>query len=198
MISYSSVDALTNTRLDVLEACLGQVSQQSKGTLPHFRHHILHALEQQTEDVGANHKSLNVAAQSLCHSCSDKTTDIKMCLTGQHTHTLPDSRSRATIMNSLSGGAHSSGLARATWVWWRVWATRATQRWKTGSQYGRKPDCRAVATEDRHCKWQTFNTDTGPGLTSVAGSLPPTVETSLCLHLLVHSTCQSEAASAAG
>lgn len=46
----------------MLEACLGQVPQQSKGTLPYFRHHILHALEQQAEDVGANHESLNVAA----------------------------------------------------------------------------------------------------------------------------------------
>jgi len=39
----------------------------------------------------------------------------------------------------------------ATCVWWRVCATRETHRWNTGSQYGRKPDCKAVATDERHC-----------------------------------------------
>lgn len=37
-----------------------------------------------------------------------------------------------------------------TMAWASVFWTRLTQRWYTGSQYGRKPLCRAVATDDRH------------------------------------------------
>ena len=37
-----------------------------------------------------------------------------------------------------------------TMDWARVFWTRFTQRWYTGSQYGRKPLWRAVATDDRH------------------------------------------------
>jgi hypothetical protein len=37
-----------------------------------------------------------------------------------------------------------------TMCWFRVCSTRETHRRYTGSQYGRKPDCRAVATLDRH------------------------------------------------
>ena len=32
-----------------------------------------------------------------------------------------------------------------------------TQRLKTGSQYGRKPDCNAVATLERHCTQRVKN-----------------------------------------
>ena len=60
---------LTNYRLDVLEAGLGEVPQQSEGALPNLRHGVLHALVEQSQNVGANDQSLNVAAQSLCHAC---------------------------------------------------------------------------------------------------------------------------------
>jgi hypothetical protein len=40
-----------------------------------------------------------------------------------------------------------------TMCWFSVCSTRETHRRYTGSQYGRKPDCRAVATLDKH--WNT-------------------------------------------
>ena len=52
----------------MLEAGLGQVSQQSKGTLADLGHGVLHALVEEGEDVGVNHQSLNVAAQPLSHA----------------------------------------------------------------------------------------------------------------------------------
>jgi hypothetical protein len=39
--------------------------------------------------------------------------------------------------------------------WFSVCSTSETHRRYTGSQYGRKPDCKAVATLDRHWKENT-------------------------------------------
>ena len=61
-------ETLTNTRLDMLEAGLGEVPEEGKGALPHLRHLVLHALVEEAQDVGADHKRLNVAPEPLCHS----------------------------------------------------------------------------------------------------------------------------------
>ena len=62
----------------------------------------------------------------------------------------PLSRSSATIMKSLSGNSNCSLFCMWAKCWFRVCSTRLTHRLKTGSQYGRKPSCSAVATEERH------------------------------------------------
>ena len=54
---------LAYTRLDVLEACLCEVPQESEGALAHLRHGVLHALEEEAEDVGLRHQLLDVALQ---------------------------------------------------------------------------------------------------------------------------------------
>ena len=68
-------------------------------------------------------------------------------------------------MNSLSGDWKCSGLVLATCTWCRVWAIRETQRWNTGSAYGRKPVCSAVATDDKHWEGEGEEMVTNRGYT---------------------------------
>ena len=56
----------------MLEACLGEVAQQGKGTLPDLWHGVLHALEEEAEDVGTANQSLNMAPKTLRHAWEKK------------------------------------------------------------------------------------------------------------------------------
>lgn len=49
----------------MLETGLGQVSEQSEGTLSHLRHGVLHALIEQVHDVGVDNQLLDVAVQTF-------------------------------------------------------------------------------------------------------------------------------------
>ena len=75
-------------------------------------------------------------------------TKLSMCSSSPSASPL--SRSSATIMKSLSGNSNCSLFCMWAKCWFRVCSTRLTHRLKTGSQYGRKPSCSAVATEERH------------------------------------------------
>ena len=56
---------LTDTRHHMLEAGLREISQQCEAALTHFRHEVLHRLEQQLHQVGGLDERLDVGSESL-------------------------------------------------------------------------------------------------------------------------------------
>ena len=63
------IDPPTCVWLHMDKGDLGEVTQQSKGTLAHFRCLVLHAAEQQLQDVAAGNEALNAAFQTLGKAC---------------------------------------------------------------------------------------------------------------------------------
>lgn len=100
---------------------------------------------------------------------------------------------------TVEGWKPTSRCFLLTMAWARVFWTRLTQRWYTGSQYGRKPLWSAVATEDRHWEGKagrglgeeltwTVSTDMVSCLKKDSGSVSKEnslliKERDLCLHL---------------
>ena len=101
----------------------------------------LDTLIEKMHDVAPSHQPLDVPVQSLIFSDTD--ASLPIC---KLTSASPERRSRATIMKSLSGCSNWSAFCTWAMCWLRVCSTRETQRLYTGSQYGRKPSCKAVAT----------------------------------------------------
>ena len=65
--------------------------------------------------------------------------------------TKPLRRSRETIMKSFSGAiVKNSGFIWDALIMWTVCSMRRRHRVNIGSQYGKNPLWRAVATDDRH------------------------------------------------
>ena len=144
------------------KAGLGEIAQQCEAGLTNLRHWILwwkvfdwsfthkdlegcscylDTLIEKVHDVTPSHQPLDVPVQSLIFSDTD--ASLPIC---KLTSASPERRSRATIMKSLSGCSNWSAFCTWAMCWLRVCSTRETQRLYTGSQYGRKPSCKAVAT----------------------------------------------------